>query len=217
MCLVPRWNGALCTPCSVTTMSSFSTTERLSRWTSYKDQNRNSPKKYVLSKSPSRYYNHPQPMLTTITKCSAVTKINTTTHRKNIVTSTPRPPPPHHHPQTILTTITIAPTIDSDDIITTITIYAHRWSQHHGWKVSTVESVATLTATQRTRCKTRWTFFYFLFFHLDKAPNSDSIEIFDRPTFDLLPDRSHGACRHALKGLVPTVVPSRKWLFWCKK
>ena len=93
MCLVPRWNGALCTPCSVTTMSSFSTTERLSRWTSYKDQHRNSLQKYVLSQSPSRYYNHPQTMLTTITKCSAVTKINSTTHRKNIVTITPGPCP----------------------------------------------------------------------------------------------------------------------------
>ena len=86
-----------------------------------------------------------------------------------ILSQSPPVPASHHHPQTILTTITITPTI-----ITTITTYAHRWSQHHGWKVSTVESVATLTATQRTRCKTRLSFFYLLFFYLEKAPNSDS-------------------------------------------
>ena len=48
------------------------------------------------------------------------------------------------------------------------------------------------------------------FLHHDKATNSDSIEVFDRPTFDILPDWCYGACRHALKGLVPTVVSSRK-------
>ena len=53
--------------------------------------------------------------------------------------------------------------------------------------------------------------FYFSILMMPQTPKPpDSIEIFDRPTFDLLPDWSHGACRHALKGLVPTVVPSRK-------
>ena len=156
MCLVPRWNGAPCTPCSVTTMSSFSTTERLSRWTSYKDQHRNSLQKYVLSQSPSRYYNHPQTMLTTITKCSAVTKINSTTHRKNIVTITPGPCP------LIITLKQSSLLSPSPRLSSPLSLCAHRWSQHHGWKVNTVESVATLTETQRTRCKTRWTFFSIL-------------------------------------------------------
>ena len=31
-----------------------------------------------------------------------------------------------------------------------------RWSRHHGWKGNTVVSAATLTATPRMRCRTRW-------------------------------------------------------------
>ena len=59
--------------------------------------------------------------------------------------------------------------------------------------------------------------FFIFYFSILKKPKILTHEIFNRPIFDLLPDWSHGASGHALQGLVPTVVPSRKWLIWCKK
>ena len=156
--------------------------------------------------SPSWFHRHPQTILTTNTICWAGTKIRTTTPRKNIVTITPRPRPLTLKQSSLLS---LSPRLSSPlspHICSQVIPAPWVKGQHCG-------VCGNFDGNTKNEMQDKVN----ILFHLDEAPNSDSIEIFDRPTLDLLPDWSHGACRHALKGLVPTVVPSRKWLFWCKK